>query len=274
MGYYLTVDQKGTKIYVEDIGSGMPILFLHGWPVNHKMFEYQFNELPKHEIRCIAIDLRGFGKSSRPFKGYTYNSLADDVRAVIHALQLSALTLVGFSMGGAIALRYMSRHLGFGVNKLILAGAAVPSFIKRDDFPYGLSKGEVDSIIQATYQDRPAMLADFGQKFFNSKISSSFRDWFQLLGLEASGHGTIKTAKSLRDEDLREDLSQIFVKAYILHGKKDQICPFPLAEAMHKGIEGSTLIPFEKSGHGLFYDEQKKFTETLKDIVYSAAKRD
>ncbi|NEU34082.1 alpha/beta hydrolase, partial [bacterium LRH843] len=97
MGYYLTVDQKSTKIYVEDIGSGIPILFLHGWPVNHKMFEYQFNELPKHGIRCIAIDLRGFGKSSRPFKGYTYNSLADDVRAVIHALQLSALTLVGFS---------------------------------------------------------------------------------------------------------------------------------------------------------------------------------
>ncbi|CAH0245884.1 alpha/beta fold hydrolase [Priestia megaterium] len=266
MNYFIHVTPK-TKLFVRDIGKGEPVLFLHGWPVNAKMYEYQFTTLPARGIRCIAPDLRGFGKSDAPFTGYSYNQLADDIRMLVERLELKNYTLVGFSMGGAIAIRYMSRHLGYGVKKLILLGAAAPSFIQKTDFPYGLPSEEVNTIIQNTYRDRPNMLEEFGKKFFNQPTSSAFRGWFQDLGLEASGHGTIKTAVSLRDEDLREDLSQIFTETYILHGKKDQICPFDLAKVMNRHISFSTLLPFENSGHGLFYDEREKVNDTLIELI-------
>ena len=101
---------NGVNINVEDIGAGKPIVFIHGWPVNHKMFEYQFTELPKHGYRCIGIDLRGFGDSDKPWDGYNYNSMADDVKAVLDTLNLQNVALVGFSMGGAIAIHYIARH--------------------------------------------------------------------------------------------------------------------------------------------------------------------
>ena len=92
-------------------GTGKPVVFIHGWPVNHSMFEYHFTELPKHGYRCIGIDLRGFGDSDKPWDGYNYDIMADDVRVVLDTLILDA-ALVGFSMGGAISIRYIVRHNG------------------------------------------------------------------------------------------------------------------------------------------------------------------
>lgn len=261
---YIEVE-KNVRIYVEDLdpGTERTALFIHGWPVNQQMFEYQFDQLPKCGFRCVSMDLRGFGKSDRPWRGYTYNRLADDVRLVIEALCLEDLTLVGFSVGGAIAARYMARHNQYGVSKLALASAAIPVFTKRPDYPYGLPISEVNKLVVQTYADRPKMLRDFGDIFFHSKVGPEFMNWFQGLGLQASGHATAMTLLSLRDEDLRKDLPQITVPTCILHGVHDQVVPFPSAEQAHRYIRRSALIPFENSGHGLFYDELEKFNNCL-----------
>jgi non-heme chloroperoxidase len=264
MGYYITVE-RNVNIFVADVdpGQGKPILFLHGWPVNHKMFEYQFDQLPKMGFRCIGVDQRGFGKSDCPWDGYSYNRLADDIRIVIDTLQLEDVVLAGFSIGGAIAIRYMARHAGHKVSKLALFGAAAPLFTRRSDFPYGLTIEDVNKLIDATYTDRPKMLDGFGDLFFARSITEKFRDWFYGLGLEASGHGTAMSLVSLRDEDVRPDLSEIQVPTAIFHGVQDKIVPFALAELMHAGIRGSELIPFQFSGHGLFYCELEKFNREL-----------
>lgn len=265
---YIKVDH-GVRIFVEDVnpGAGKPVLFIHGWPVNHNMFEYQFDQLPKCGFRCIGMDIRGFGKSDKPWEGYSYNHLADDVRCVVDALSLEDFALVGFSMGGAIAVRYMARHCGYGVSKLALVSAAVPVFTKRPDYPYGLPISDVDKIIAQTYTDRPKMISDFGKKFFASKVSPDFRNWFNGLGLEASGHATAMTAVSLRNEDLRNDEQQICVPTAIFHGIHDQIVPFASAEQSHRNISGSMLIPFECSGHGVFYDELDRFNYCLAQFL-------
>ncbi|HPU17381.1 MAG TPA: alpha/beta hydrolase, partial [Bacillota bacterium] len=163
MGYYVDVEQN-VKIYVEDLNPAgkKAILFLHGWPGNHNLFEYQFDILPGLGFRCIGIDTRGFGKSDKPFDGYDYDTLSDDVRCVVDALGLRNFTLVGHSTGGAIALRYMYRHNGYGVAKLVLVAAAAPSLIKRPNFQYGIDKQVVTDIIKCTYNDRPLMLREFG----------------------------------------------------------------------------------------------------------------
>lgn len=268
MGYYIKVEPN-VKIYVEDVNpSGMkPILFIHGWPANHKLFEYQFNVLPSLGYRCIGVDIRGFGKSDKPYEGYNYDRLSDDIRCVVEALKLHDFTLVGHSVGGAIATRYMGRHNGYGVSKLVLVGAAAPSLTRRPDFLYGLPKEDVTKLIKETYNDRPKMLQEFTELFFYQEISKAFSDWFFQLGLEAAGWSTAAVAASFRDESLFSDLGKIRVPTLILHGIHDKICLPQLAWALKEGIANSKLVWFENSGHGLFWEERDKLNRELAQFI-------
>ncbi|TWH51823.1 alpha/beta fold hydrolase [Sporomusa sp. KB1] len=268
MGYYISVEEN-IKIYVEDLypEGHQTILFIHGWPANHKMFEYQFNEFSCKGYRCIGVDTRGFGKSDKPLTGYSYDRLADDIRCVIEALGLQDITLSGHSTGGAIAIRYMARHQGYGVSKLALFAAAAPSLIERPNFPYGLKRGDVIKIIQDTYNDRPKMLQGFGDMFFFQYVTQSFSNWFLQLGLEAAGWSTAAIAKTWLDETLFSDMREICVPTLILHGIHDKVVHFDLGEAQNQEIENSHLIPFRYSGHGLFYDEKDKFNKVLSQFI-------
>jgi non-heme chloroperoxidase len=270
MGHYIEVE-KNVRLYVEDIGSGPPVIFLHGWPLSSRMFESQFTLLSEQGYRCIGIDQRGFGKSYAPAGGYAYDRLADDVKAVIDYLKLDQAYLVGFSVGGAIAVRYMARHGGYGVRKLALLGAAAPSFTQREQYPYGITQEEANEQIAAAKKDRPQMLRDFGEKFLadrpENKISEPFKDWLQALGLEASAWGTVRTFESLRDEDLRADMLQIKASTTIFQGLLDTICPPEFAKQLLNGIDGSTLVEFEHSGHGILYDEPNRFNKELLEFL-------
>lgn len=269
MGYYVKVESN-VKVYVEDINpqGKNTILFLHGWPGSHKLFEYQFDQLPRRGIRCIGLDTRGFGKSDKPWEGYDYDTLSDDVRCVVEALNLQDFTIAGHSTGGAIAIRYMARHHGYGVSKLALFAAAAPSLIKRDNFPYGLEKDAVNDIIRGTYSDRPKMLRNFGDTFFFQSISEPFSDWFFQLGLQAAGWSTAAIANTwLGEERLFSDLEKINVPTLILHGIHDKIVLFPLAQVQNQCIKNSKLVQFIYSGHGLFYDERDKFNKELINFI-------
>ena len=239
MGYYVKVEPN-VKVYVEDLNPDgkKTIVFLHGWPGNHNLFEYQFNQLPKLGYRCIGIDQRGFGKSDKPYGGYDYDRLSDDVRCVVNGLRLHDFILAGHSTGGAIAIRYMSRHKGYGVSKLALFAAAAPSLIKRPNFPYGLEKDDVIKIIEGTYTDRPKMLSDFGDTFFFQHISKPF-----------------------------SDLAEINVPTLIIHGIHDKVVPFQLGKVQNQSIRNSKLLPFEFSGHASFYDQRDRFNEELVKFI-------
>ena len=268
MGFYIKVE-PGVRIYVEDLNpeGEKTIVFIHGWPANHKMFEYQFDQLPKKGYRCIGIDSRGFGNSDKPWRGYDYNTSADDIRCVVEALDLQDFTLGGHSTGGAIAVRYMARHKGYGVSKLALFAAAAPSLIQRPYFPHGLTKDDVIKIIQGTNNDRPEMLRGFGDMFFFQHVSQAFSDWFFQLGLQAAGWSTAAVAASWIKEELFSDLGEIQVPTLILHGIHDKVCLFPLAIAQNEAIRNSKLVPFKYSGHGLFYDERDKFNKELVQFI-------
>ncbi|HHX60663.1 MAG TPA: alpha/beta hydrolase [Epulopiscium sp.] len=268
MGYYIPVEPN-VKVYVEDINQqgNQTIVFLHGWPGDHNLFEYQFNQLPKCGYRCIGIDQRGFGKSDKPFTGYDYNRLSDDVRTVVEMLKLKNFILAGHSTGGAIAIRYMARHNGYGVAKLALFAAAAPSLIQRPNFPYGLEKEVVTKIIEGTYADRPQMLSDFGDIFFFQHITEPFSNWFIQLGFKAAGWATAAIANAWLREELFFDLSTINVPTLIIHGIHDKVVPFKLGEVQKQSIKNSKLIPFQYSGHGSFYDQQEKFNEELINFI-------
>lgn len=269
MGYYVRVEDN-VRIYVEDSNPDghKTILFIHGWPASHKMFEYQFSELACKGYRCIGIDTRGFGKSDKPLEGYSYDRLADDIRCIIDTLQLEEITLAGHSTGGAIAIRYMARHNGYGVAKLALFAAAAPSLIQRSNFPYGIPREEVLKIISDTYNDRPKMLQGFGDIFFFQYVTKPFSEWFFQLGLEAAVWSTAAIAKTWLDETrLFYDLDEIDVPTLILHGIHDKVVRFELGEVQQQRIKNAILVPFKFSGHGLFYDERDKFNKELMKFV-------
>jgi non-heme chloroperoxidase len=269
MGYYVNVEPE-VNIYVEDLNpiGRKTIVFLHGWPGSHKLFEYQFTQLARLGYRCIGLDQRGFGHSDKPLHGYNYDRCSDDVRSIIETLELKDVTLVGHSTGGAIAVRYVARHNGYGVAKLVLCAAAVPSLIKRPYFPFGQTKDTVTTIIQDTLNDRPKMLQDFSALFFYQHVSAPLLDWFFQLGLEASGWATAAVANTwLEEEGLFYDMDKICIPTLILHGIHDKVCFFALGEAQRKGIKNSILIPFENSGHALFYEERDKFNYELSNFI-------
>lgn len=264
MGFYIFVEGN-VKVYVEDLNTKgrKTILFVHGWPGNHNLFEYQFNYLPKLGYRCIGIDYRGFGKSDRPWTGYNYDRLADDIRCIINSMRLSNITLLGHSTGGAICARYMARHRGYGVSKLVLCAAAAPSLVERPQFPYGLKKEDVLKIIDGLHKDRPNTLREFGNMIFYNPVSAALSDWVFQLGLQAASWSTEAIAYTWLDEELFEDLKRIRVPTLILHGLNDQVCLYPLALAQDELIKNSKLIPFESCGHFLFYDQREKFNREL-----------
>jgi non-heme chloroperoxidase len=268
MGYYIKAEPD-VKIYVEDLNpkGNKTILFLHGWPGSHKLFEYQFDKLPKLGYRCIGIDTRGFGNSDKPWNGYGYDRLSDDVRCVIDTLKLQDITLAGHSTGGAIAIRYMARNKGYGVSKLALFAAAAPSLIKRPNFPFGLDEDTVLKIIEGTYTDRPEMLRGFGDIFFYQHITEAFSNWFFQLGLQAAGWSTAAVANTWIDEVLFSDLEAINVPTLIIHGIHDKVVPFELGEIQNQNIKNSKLVPFQFSGHGTFYDQREEFNEELVKFI-------
>ena len=261
---YIEVESN-VRLHISDGGEGRPIVLIHGWPLSDEMYEYQYNDLIKNKFRVIGITLRGFGKSDKPYGNYNYDVHALDIKRVLDILDINDAVLAGFSMGGAIAVRYVSVYNGEHVSKLVLAGAAVPIWTRRKDFPYNLSQSTVDDLIILNYNDRPMLLSNFSKIFSATPASLNLgiRNWLNRIGLSASSFATAHCLVALRDTDLREDMAKIKMPTLILHGKKDKICSFKLALQMNAGIANSHLVGFEKSGHSLFLEETQKFNDEL-----------
>ena len=258
MGYYVSVE-PAVNLFVEDINptGNKTIVFIHGWPLSHKQFEYQFNILPAMGYRCIGIDWRGFGQSDKPISGYTYNRLAMDIYMVVCALQLNNFTLVGHSTGGAIVIRYMSKFNGIGVSKIVLVDAAAP---------IGFTKETANQFLKEALNDRPKMMQEVTDGFFFQYITDPFRDWFFQMGMQAASWSTAAVIRLLRDETLYEDLNKINTPTFIVHGIHDKVIPFAQAQQLNEKITNSQLIPFQYSGHGPFWEERDKFNEFLLQI--------
>ncbi|MFT4031303.1 MAG: alpha/beta hydrolase [Siphonobacter sp.] len=258
----------GVQVFVQDWGQGEPLVFLHGWPLSHEMFEYQTNQLASH-YRCILIDRRGFGHSDKPWANYDYDTLTDDLHAVLEALELENVTLVGFSMGGGEAIHYFGRHHGDRVSKLVLLAPAGPRLLKADDFEEGVDKDTFNEMIEGTVSDRAAFLEDFSKKFFgitllSNPVSSKLAEWFHSLGMAAASKATADCVVTFSQADLREDVAKINVPTLIIQGTADQIVPFAIsAQVLNESISNSQLIAYDGAPHGFFYTEWPRLNQDL-----------
>jgi non-heme chloroperoxidase len=261
---YIEVEPN-VRLHITDAGEGRPIVLIHGWPLSDEMYEYQYNALIKNNFRAIGICLRGFGKSDKPYGIYDYDIFAGDIKTVLNKLDVKDAVLVGFSMGGSIAIRYVSKYNGDHVSKMVLCGAAAPIWTQRKDFKYNLPIAAVDELIELNYKDRPKLLSNFAKIFSAtpSSLNKGISNWLNGINISASSYATAECLIALRDTDLRPDLAKITIPTLIIHGKKDKICSFDLAEQMKAGIKNSHIVAFEKSGHSMFLEETEKFNSEL-----------
>jgi pimeloyl-ACP methyl ester carboxylesterase len=261
---YIEVEPN-VRLHVTDAGEGQPIVLIPGWPLSDEMYEYQYNDLINNNFRVIGITLRGFGKSDKPYGKYDYDVHAADIRKILNQLKLEKVVLGGFSMGGAIAIRVAAMDEGSVISKLALFGAAAPIWTQRSDFPYNLPKTAVDDLIALNYKDRPKLLANFGKIFSATEtaLNEGIASWLNGINISSSSYAMAQCLIALRDTDLRKDLAKITIPTLIMHGKKDKICSFDLAEQMKAGIAKSHVVAFENSGHSLFLEETRKFNAEL-----------
>jgi len=261
---YIEVEPN-VRLHITDAGEGRPIILIHGWPLSDEMYEYQYNDLINAGFRTIGITLRGFGKSDKPYGSYNYDVHVSDIKKVLDKLEINNAVLGGFSMGGSIAVRYAARDNGTRISKLALFGAAAPIWTQRDDFQFNLPKSAVDDLIALNNKDRPKLLSNFAKIFSatETSLNKGICAWLTGINLSASSYATAQCLIALRDTDLRADLAEITIPTLILHGKKDKICSFDLAEQMKASLLNSHLVVFENSGHSLFLEETQKFNSEL-----------
>ena len=257
--------EKNVRLHVSDFGEGSPVILIHGWPLSDAMYEYQYPALVKEGYRAIGITLRGFGQSDKPYGKYDYDVFADDIKVVLEELRIENAVLGGFSFGGATVIRFAAKYNNEHIRKLALFGAAAPCEVRKADFPFGLPIEILNSLIELNAANRPQLIEEFGKLFAASEkaLPENISEWLAKIQFQSSQYSMEQGLYMIRDSDLRADLGKITIPTAIFHGKLDKLCPFELAEQLHKGIANSKLITFENSGHALFLEERPKFNDEL-----------
>ena len=260
--------RDGTEIYYKDWGSGRPVLFSHGWPLDADMWEYQMEYLSQRGYRTIAFDRRGFGRSDQPWTGYNYDTFADDIAQLIEHLDLRDVTLVGFSMGGGDVSRYIARHGSARVAGLVLLGAVTPLFIKTADHPEGVDGSVFDGIRAGLRQDRAQFIADFSPVFYGieqgHKISQGVLTQTLNMALLASFKGTLDCVTAFAETDFRPDMAKIDVPTLVIHGDSDQVVPLEATGRLAAQlIAGAKLKVYEGAPHGFAVTHGQLLNEDL-----------
>ncbi len=268
-----TSEQKSISIFYQEYGAGKTVIFIHGWPLNHEMWEYQLAELPQHNLRCIAYDRRGFGKSDRSWEGYDYDTLASDLNDLITELNLTDVVLVGFSMGGGEIARYIGKYGSDKISKIVFISSVTPYRLKTDDNPDGTEKAVFDSTIEKIKADRPAFLVEFGKKFYGvdelkTPVSEAILAWNQMLCLMSSAKATIDCVRSFTETDFRADLKNIAKPVLIIHGDADKTVPIEISgNKTAEIISHAKYIIYKDAPHGLFITEKEKLNADLLNFI-------
>ena len=270
------VTKDNVQLYYKDWGprDGKVVMFSHGWPLNSDSWESQMMFLASNGYRVIAHDRRGHGRSSQPWHGNDMDHYADDLSAVIEALKLKRVTLVGFSTGGGEVARYIGRHGTKRVEKAVLVAAVPPLMLQTESNPGGLPISVFDGLRQASLENRSQLYLDiasgpfFGFNREGAKPSQGLIQSFWVQGMQAGHKNTYDSIAAFSATDFREDLKKFNIPTLIIHGDDDQIVPLDAsAKASAAQIKGSTLIVYPGAPHGLADTHKDRLNQDLLNFL-------
>jgi len=271
MSYITISDGKphDVQIYYKDWGSGKPVVFSHGWPLSADAFEDQMFFLTSRGYRCIAHDRRGHGRSSQPWDGNDFDTYADDLAALVKALDLKNAIHVGHSMGGGEVVRYIGRHGTKRVDKAVLIGAIVPLMLKTSANSAGTPLDAFDQLRNAVLADRSQFWKDLSSAFYGYNrpgaiASEGVRESFWLQGMRTGLPASYFCIKAFSETDFTEDLKRIDVPTLILHGDADQIVPIGSSALLSaKIVKGAKLKVYPGASHGMCTTHKNQVNEDL-----------
>jgi len=249
--------KDGTRIYYKDWGSGQPIVFAHGWPLNADAWDDQMFFFSERGYRTVAHDRRAHGRSTQSWNKQNLDTYADDLAAVLDELDIRDAVLVGHSTGGGEVTRYLARHGSDRVSKLVLISAIPPIMIKSPNNPGGLDIQVFDDIRNGLLRDRSQFYRELSAPFYGanrsgSQVSQGLRDAFWLWSMQVSLEAAYDCVKAFSETDQTEDLKKIDVPTLIIHGDDDQIVPIGgAAQLSVKLLKNATLKVYEGAPHGL-----------------------
>lgn len=266
----------GVQLYYKDWGpkDGPVVTFSHGWPLSSDSWESQMLFLASEGYRVVAHDRRGHGRSSQPWEGNDMDHYADDLAAVIDALDLQDVTLVGFSTGGGEVARYIGRHGTGRVKKAVLVSAVPPMMLRAEDNPDGLPLEVFDGIRKASLEDRAQLYLDLASGPFygfnrpGAKVSQGLIDNWRAQGMQAGHKNTYDSIAAFSATDFREDLKKFDVPTLVIHGDDDQIVPLDISgKASAAQIKDAKLIVYSGAPHGLTDTHKARFNQDLLDFL-------
>src|SRR5215467_5079391 len=261
--------KHGTTIYYKDWGKGPAVTFSHGWPLNSDAWDGQMFFLVKNGYRCVAVDRRGHGRSSQVSTGNSMDGYADDLAAVIEALDLRDATLVGHSTGGGEVARYIGRHGTKRVARAVLVAAVPPIMLKSAANPEGLPMEVFDSLRSGIVKDHSQFYKDLAVMFYGAnrpgaKVSQGILDQFWLWSMQAGLKNAYESIKAFSETDQTEDLKKFDVPTLVLHGEDDQIVPVKdSARKSARLIRGVKDIYYPGAPHGITATHQDQVNAEL-----------
>lgn len=269
-----TITSKdGTQIYYKDWGRGPVVTFSHGWPLNADAWDGQMHFLARQGFRVVAHDRRGHGRSEQASSGNDMDGYADDLAAVLEALDLRGATLVGHSTGGGEVVRYVARHGTRRVAKVVLIAAVPPILLKSPANPEGLGMEVFDGLRAALANDRSQFYKDLAIQFYGAnrpgaEVSQGILDQFWLWSMQSGLKNAYDSIKAFSETDFTEDLKKIDVPALLLHGEDDQIVP--VHDSSRKSarlIENVKDIYYPGAPHGLTATHQDRINADLLEFL-------
>ena len=271
---YITV-KDGSQIYYKDWGTGQPIVFSHGWPLNADAWDAQMLFLGQHGYRVIAHDRRGHGRSTQTWDGNEMDTYADDLAALFDHLDLHDSVMVGHSTGGGEVAHYLGRYGTKRVSKAVLIGAVPPVMVKKESNPGGLPIEVFDDIRNNTIANRSQFFQDLALPFYGynrtgAKVSKGIIDNFWFQGMTGGHKGLVDCVKAFSETDFAEDLKKIDIPVLVLHGDADQIVPYEDAGVLTaKILPNATLKTYPGFPHGMCTTEADTINAALLTFLKS-----
>jgi pimeloyl-ACP methyl ester carboxylesterase len=261
---------KNTNLHVDDTGgTGRPVVLIHGWPLSGEAFKNQIPALQAAGYRVITYDRRGFGRSDKPMTGYTYDTLTEDLQALLEELDLRDVTLVGFSMGGGEVARYFSQYSPERIRSVVFASAVPPFMMQGDDNPEGpLTKDAAAGMTADLTKDQESFYDGFTTDFFSAngelKVTEAQRQEALELCRQADKKAALACMEAFGTTDFRDDLLKVTVPAMVLHGDADATVPFEgSGQRTHAALADSDLHVIAGGPHGCNVSHPDEWNQAL-----------